>query len=420
MRLEASLFGLALASLIPSSVMARGSEARLYEIYSVDEGGKCGYISASGRYIIPAKYDRAEAFVRDLASVTLGYDTYFIDPTGKVVFKLPDRERSFGFDERDDTAIVETRDGKGVIDRSGNVVVPAKFFKVVPFGGELSQEHPYPDHGTTVVQLIDQSNAVIDRHGNILFGPRNNWIVIQPDGVYAVGGGPNDPTEYYDRNFKLLPTYKPTKPYDPPSIDESKFGMVGYWHDSGYADAQLASSDGNGLEGIINRQGQWVVRPLYQELFFNDDSDELTYIHARRGSKWGFVDISGKEVIPFAFDRILPFVGNHAPAAINGKWGLIDRTGHWKLQPNYDEVEELSDSTAAVRQGRLWGVVDYSGHWLIEPRFETIGYCQGRPFTMAEQMFEPEDSPTAKEFEGLLGGLIQEMDKKSQPPTKDK
>lgn len=177
-----------LASAVVSSSQATGrvNEAHLEPYYLVDEGGKCGYISSDGQYIIPAKYDRANEFVSGLASVTLGYTTYFIDPTGKSVFVLPDRMRYFGFDERDASAIVETRDGEGVIDRSGKFLVPAKYFEIVPFGGDLSQEHPYPDHTTTVVKLIDQRHAVINRHGNVVFGPRKNWITILPDGVYAV------------------------------------------------------------------------------------------------------------------------------------------------------------------------------------------------------------------------------------------
>lgn len=209
----------------------------------------------------------------------------------------------------------------------------------------------------------------------------------------------------------MRPTY--------PKIDESKYSFVDYWHNSGLTRVQTLESGHDGKWGIIDVQERWTVQPTYDELWFNEGRNELTFIRARKGLKWGFIDAAGREVIPFKFDGTFPFVGNHAPAAVGDKWGPIDIVGDWALDPQYDEVQELSDKAAAVRQGQLWGVVDYSGKWLIEPRFHQVGYCQGRDFTLAEHMFEPEDSATAKEFEGALGGLIQSMDQQGEKP-KDK
>ena len=400
-----------------SPVSAMPNEKRLSEYYAVDEGGKCGYIDSAGRYIIPAKYDRANPFLNRLASVTIGYDTHFIDPSGKIVFSLPDRMRSFGFDERDETAVIESRTGKGFIDRTGKIIVQPVYHDVRPFGGDLSDENPSKDRSTTTVNFGDARSAIIDRTGKVIFGPRKTGIGILSDGIYKLGG-PMEAAEYYDRNFKQIKDYQ-AREYSPPVYDETKFDLVSVWHESGFAEAQVPSKVGEGKWGILNRSIQWVVQPIYDELFFNDDSDELSYIHGRRGQKWGFIDITGKEVIPFAFDRLLPFVGNHAPAALGNRWGLIDRSGKWKLQPKYDDVEELSDVAVAVQRGGLWGIMDYSGQWLIEPRFQSVGHCQGRDFTLAEQMFEAEGSPMVKEFEGALGGIIQEMDKKANPPKQD-
>lgn len=383
--------------------------ARLDSYYAVDDGGKCGYIDAAGRYIIPAQYDRGYKFTNGLASVTVGYDTKFIDPTGKTVFSLPDRMRSFGLDERDDTAIVESRTGRGIIDRSGAIMVAPIFFKVRPFSGELYDDRPYADHSITVVALDDKRYAVIDRKGNILFGPRIGVISILTDGIFETWNPKTQAHEYFDRNFEALPDYQ-VKLYIRPAVDNKKFNQVNVWHDSKYAQAQLPNKEWNEGWGIINAKGEWVVPPIYSNLYFNDGPNELTFILARRDSKWGFIAISGKKVISFSFDKLLPFVGNYAPAAIESKWGLIDKSGQWKLKPAYDDVKELSDDAAAVRQGALWGVVDYKGRWLIEPRFRKVGECQGRAFTIAERMFEPEDSPRAKEYEEFFRGAIRAMD----------
>lgn len=411
MRTSAFPVCLILFSFLAAPAASAPNEAKLQDFYAVDEGGKCGYINATGSYIIPAKYDRGHSFRKGLASVTLGYDTHFIDPSGKVVFSLPDRMRSFGFDERDDTAIIEARTGKGFVDLQGRVIAPPIFFELRPLGGELSEENPFHDHGTTTAQLVDQRFVVIDRSGEILFGPRAGRISILEDGVYAAWSPQEQADEYFDRGFRPLPRFRAPR-YQSPQFSASKFGRVNVWHESGYAEAQLPKKEWNEGWGIINAKGEWVVRPIYNDLYFNEGANELTFIHARRGPKWGFIDISGKEVIPFTFDEVLPFVGNHAPAALGGEWGLIDKSGQWKLKPGYDGVQELSDSAVAVQQGHLWGVVDYDGRWLIEPRFRSVGFCQGRDFTLAEHMFEPEDSPRAREYEDLLGGVLRVLDQK--------
>lgn len=406
-----------LSGLVPA--FARNLPNESYgDYYVVDEGGKCGYIDSVGEYIIPARFDRASGFARGLAPVTVGYDTHFIDPSGKIVFSLPDRMRSFGFGD-DDLAIVESRTGKGFIDRSGKLLFPPIYWEVRPFVGELWEDKPYPDQSITVVKLFSEQFAVIDRAGRILFGPRRGVISVLPDGVFRAWNPELQKEMYFDRSFQPLPGYSETR-HANPDIDERTAVDIGYFHRSGYATAQKPGKSINAEEsrGIIDKNGNWVVQPIYAQIFFNEGLRELSFIHARRGSKWGFIDISGKEVIPFQFDDILPFGVQYAPAKTKGRWGLIDINGQWKLLPAYDAVQPLSESAVAVQADGLWGVVNYDGHWKIKPRFRTIGYCQGRDYSMAEHLFEDEASPATRTYEKMLGGLIRDMDQKEREKAK--
>ena len=44
--------------------------------------------------------------------------------------------------------------------------------------------------------------------------------------------------------------------------------------------------------------------------------------------KFGFVDTTGKEVIPCKYDLVRFFSDGLAPVSFNGKWGIVDKKGN--------------------------------------------------------------------------------------------
>ncbi len=379
--------------------------AKLHDIYVVQEAdGKCGYISAEGEYIIPATFDRANGFELGLASVTIGRDTHFIDASGSEVFSLNDRARSFGFDERSGLAKVETRTGEGYVDEEGVFVVPPVYYELGDFG----------DNDRTSGEIIGTGHVVMDKAGTVQFGPVPGAITIGEDGKIRVWNSERQAADFYDANYRLISNFERPLP-DRSAQKSGRFKRVNVWHDSGYATAQEKGAVGYADQwGIINRNLDWVVPPVYDLLYFNLGPNELTFIHGRRDGLWGFVDIAGVEVVPFHFDRILPFVGDYAPAAIGEKWGLIDKKGQWVLQPAYDAVKELSGRAVAVEEGNLWGVVNYAGEWLIEPRFVNVDYCQGPAYSYAEHTFRDEDSQEVQNEERIMIDMLRALDATEQ------
>ena len=47
----------------------------------------------------------------------------------------------------------------------------------------------------------------------------------------------------------------------------------------------------------------------------------------RKGNEWGFIDYSGKTVIPFKYQEVLAFEADKALVKENNKWGMIDEQG---------------------------------------------------------------------------------------------
>ncbi len=84
------------------------------------------------------------------------------------------------------------------------------------------------------------------------------------------------------------------------------------------------------LFGLIDRQGQWVVEPRFQEVGF--------------------------------------FSEGLASVQQNGTCGFIDKQGKWVIPPQFESMKycpHFSECLAAMRRGSLWGYIDKQGKWAI-------------------------------------------------------
>lgn len=104
-----------------------------------------------------------------------------------------------------------------------------------------------------------------------------------------------------------------------------------------------------------------------------------------QGSKWGFIDTSGKVVIQPQFDEVATPVligcsedniaqrsgGNGfseglAAVNVNGKWGYIDKSGKYVISPQFSLARSFHEGLAFVGQGDNYGYIDKSGTKVIE------------------------------------------------------
>lgn len=99
--------------------------------------------------------------------------------------------------------------------------------------------------------------------------------------------------------------------------------------------------------------------------------------------KFGYVNTSGKVVIPFRYDNCGAFSDSLAPVVINDKLGFIDRTGKVVIKciydvPMYDDYDEgelytFSDGLAPVCRDERWGFVDTTGKLVIPMKYSMVG-----------------------------------------------
>lgn len=120
----------------------------------------------------------------------------------------------------------------------------------------------------------------------------------------------------------------------------------------------------------------------------NESVSKMDFERAR----WGYMDVTGKVVLPPTWSHAKPFDGpvarvqltkrDDVPGLLSfvGAWGLIDRQGKWILKPKYKAIHGVSASLARVDRPSLSifekmdgvemdeersGYVDMAGRWAI-------------------------------------------------------
>ena len=84
--------------------------------------------------------------------------------------------------------------------------------------------------------------------------------------------------------------------------------------------------------------------------------------------KWGFIDKSGTEVIPFKYDIIIStFDDGFAVVKLNGKRGFIDKKDNF-----YDNALSFCEGLAAVKLNGKWGFIDKSSTEVIPFKYDKI------------------------------------------------
>jgi len=127
----------------------------------------------------------------------------------------------------------------------------------------------------------------------------------------------------------------------------------------------LAPAREGKLWGLIDRKGDWVVRPYFSDVRPFRDGVAAVQL----GGQPGLVDktdyfsgVSGVQMNSPVGDRM-------APAGVGGKWGLIDGRGNFLVDPTYLELGDLSEGLIPARLDSIWGYIDVRGEWKIQPQF---------------------------------------------------
>lgn len=152
----------------------------------------------------------------------------------------------------------------------------------------------------------------------------------------------------------------------------------------------------NGKAGAINRKNQLVVPAIYRfiDCFYNG----LAVVSGLKAETYGVIDTTGKMIIPFGIYQELSadFSQGPAPAKKNDRWGFINRSGkevipfiylhaypfekgRAEVTKGYDQIyintkgEEVNHFMTVLR--KQYEQLNYPLHGQIRYRKEGIGWC---------------------------------------------
>ena len=120
-------------------------------------------------------------------------------------------------------------------------------------------------------------------------------------------------------------------------VIETSTPLAGEFHEG------LACIEQKDSWGFINKQGNMVIpcrydlSGVYDECYF---SDGLACV--KRNNLWGFVNKQGQEVISLKYDDASPFSEGLARVKKGEKWGFINKQGQIVIPLEYDDVESFS------------------------------------------------------------------------------
>src|SRR5215831_7728385 len=100
--------------------------------------------------------------------------------------------------------------------------------------------------------------------------------------------------------------------------------------------------------GYVDTTGKLVIPPLFRSA--EPFSEGLAAIQTETGGKWGYIDKTGTVVIPPMFATGDSFKAGRAAVQteMDGKWGYINRTGKLVATPQFEEVGSFIDGLAVV------------------------------------------------------------------------
>jgi hypothetical protein len=288
-------------------------------------------------------FNNAGDFSEGLARVPFGKKCGYINTTSKLVIPA---KFDFASDFSQGLAAIKTNGKWGYIDRSGNIAIAPQFDRVASF-----------DNGLAIVQSKGKQ-GFIDRTGKPAIPLKFHSVSRFQDGLALVKF--NGKYGYIDLTGKFV---------IPP-----QFTGADDFHE-GVARIDAGS---NGVY-FIDRTGRRITKPgQFSSAFAAQDGLIAVSKTDRPGGKelWGFIDLSGKQIIPFKFDGIDSFQEGLAVVVVNDKYGYIDRTGKFAIPPRFAVADSFRDGLARVivggdkNQPAQFGYIDKTGKMIIPPTLD--------------------------------------------------
>jgi len=369
-------------------------------LYPVKVNGKWGYINRAGKVVVEPQFDAALDFQEGLGAFNVGGGRVtqntrgfsetsfeggkwgFVDASGKTVIE-PQFDGAWYFSEG--LALVQSNGPEsllghrryGYIDRTGRLVIPAKFTLAYNFSEGLAAiriNEPKADEGWR------EAWGFIDKSGKLVIEAKYTQARSFSEGLAAVYTR-QEQIEYLDHIGKTVcvacgPDGKPLKAkrLDSPS---SFFEDEAYEFHEGLArfavGNRMAEPDPRhkstskyyrytcacGPSGFLDRSGRVAIAPRFGTA--QDFHEGLASVHSE--GQPGYIDKTGKVVIPAQLGIAWDFSEGLAPVPLKERernpsgeetgwhetlYGYINHSGEVVIEPQFSRATGFKDGVAKV------------------------------------------------------------------------
>jgi hypothetical protein len=136
----------------------------------------------------------------------------------------------------------------------------------------------------------------------------------------------------------------------------------------------LLGFEKDGKCGFMDKTGKEVIPPKYD--WIGDFSQGLACVLEGdwETGTWGFIDPDGNYVIPSIYSDALSFdESGLAPVEKDDIWGYINTKGEYVIEPQYQYAYNFSENgMAKVTVDDKYGFIDQTGAFVIQPEFDEV------------------------------------------------
>lgn len=354
---------LLLALLSALSAQAQITEARK------GENKKWGFVDASGKWIIPPKYEYATWYKEGKCGKFSSEESYFIqgaiDQWGKIL--IPCRYKGVRYYEGYfyiEQELNDNVDLEGVCDMNGKVIIPCK---------DYTHVHYYDGYFYTERKISKDKTlqGICDLNGKVIIPCRDYTdIIIKDDGTFSVKSETGSKTYQgiLDREGKVLISCH---------YDEVYFNS----NDKVY----YMTKDGK--QGVADMQGKVLIPCRYENIFWYDN-----YYVLQDGNYHGIATLTGKVIVePDKYISIIRYDSYYmAKGEKDNSYAILDKNGKeiLPLTTRYLQVGYTGEDTFAVcvkgkADKKLWGYWG-GGRELVTPQYDQVTAFQGGVATVTK------------------------------------
>lgn len=312
--------------------------------------GLYGYTDSSGEFVIKPEFDQAMPFTNGVARVKARYHWRLINTKGKFINKYLYEDIS---EFRNGVAIVRKEESLAS-DRIVYGLVNTKGVEVI----ESVYDYFTPASDLSLFIVGTKESVSGKKETRVRFGVMDaSGKTVVPISFQAI-------REY---NFKLF-AVKDIKGSWQIYTNEGLPVFAGNYTDIQEFDGELATIKQNGKWGVIHRNGEVVVKPLYKRIIKKGASSyELESF-----TQWKVVSRKKENLFTSEYDKLKPLNGGIFSYQYSGKYGLLNDKGEKICEPLYDDIFPFVKDLAVIKSEEAYGIINKRSELILPAKYQAI------------------------------------------------